>query len=174
MTGWSIERMDGDAGLALIPALAEILVDCVEGGASVSFLAPLALPKAAAFWHGVVESAARGQLALMIARDPQGTVQGTVQLVLSQPENQPHRADVAKLLVHRRVRRVGAGELLMREVERVALAEGKSLLVLDTASADAERLYRRLGWNFCGVIPGYALNPDRTSCDTTVYWKSLT
>ena len=110
----------------------------------------------------------------MIARNPQGPVQGKVQLILSQPENQPHRADVAKLLVHRRVRRLGAGELLMREVERVALAEGKSLLVLDTASADAERLYRRLGWNFCGVIPGYGLNPDRTSCDTTVYWKSLT
>jgi ribosomal protein S18 acetylase RimI-like enzyme len=174
MTGWTIERLDEESGRAVIPALAETLVDCVEGGASVSFLAPLSLAKAAEFWRGVVESAARGERALLIARDPGGAARGTVQLILSQPENQPHRADIAKLLVHRRFRRAGAGERLMREVERVARAEGKTLLVLDTASAEAERLYGRLGWNLCGVIPAYALNPDRTLCDTRVYWKSLT
>jgi len=173
MNSWSIERVVEESAAAAIPALAEILVDCVEGGASVSFLAPLSLERAEAYWRGVVESADRGERALLVARDRGGAVWGTVQLVTSLPENQPHRADVAKLLVHRRARKTGAGELLMREVERVALSERKTLLVLDTASADAERLYDRLGWTVCGVIPNYALNPDRSFCDTTVYWKSL-
>lgn len=173
MSRWHIERLGEEAGVAAIPALAEILVDCVEGGASVGFLAPLTLKRAGEFWRRVMESVMRGERTVLAARSPDGAIQGTVQMIVSPMENQPHRADIAKLLVHRRVRRLGAGEVLMREVERLALAEGRTLLVLDTATPDAERLYRRLGWSCCGTIPGYALNPDGTPCDTTVYWKAL-
>ena len=171
--GWTVERLDGKATTDAIPALAGILIDAVESGASVSFLAPLSLERAVSFWEGVAAGVTHGERALLAARDGGGAVSGTVQLILAQPENQPHRADVAKLLVHRRARRAGVGELLMREVERVAQAGGKTLLVLDTASDDAVRLYERLGWNLVGAIPNYALNPDRSSCDTYVYWKAL-
>lgn len=173
MNGWTIERLDGAGAIAAIPALAEVLVDCVDGGASVSFLAPLSHHRACEFWRGVAEGVSRGERALLAARDGEGAIQGTVHLVLAQPENQPHRADVTKLLVHRRARRNGVGELLMREIERVAAEKGKSLLVLDTASGEAVRLYERLGWNRVGIIPNYALNPDRSFCDTVVYWKAV-
>ena len=171
-SGIRIERLDGPAARLAIPALAEILCDCVEGGASVSFLAPLSHNRAAAFWAKVADAVAAGDTALLIARDAAG-IQGTVQVLLSLPENQPHRGEIAKLLVHRRVRRRGVAEALMRGAEREAIAEGKSLLTLDTASADAKRVYERLNWNVCGTIPDFALNPDRTLCDTTVYWKRI-
>lgn len=167
-----IERLGGPGAQAAIGALAEILCDCVDGGASVSFLAPLDRDRADAFWKNVAIAVARGETALLIARDAEG-IHGTVQLVLSLPENQPHRAEIAKLLVHRRARRRGIAEALMLAAEREARAERKLLLTLDTASADAERLYQRLGWNRCGVIPEFALNPDGTPCDTVVYWKRV-
>jgi GNAT superfamily N-acetyltransferase len=154
-------------------ALAELLIDCVEGGASVSFMHPLAPERALAFWHGVAEGVARGERALLVAEDADG-IAGTVQLVLAQPENQPHRADLAKMLVHRRARRLGLGEALMRAAEAVALDCGKTLLVLDTVDgSDAERLYRRLGWQSCGVIPGYALWPQGGLCATHVFYRPL-
>lgn len=153
-------------------ALAELLVDCVEGGASVSFMHPLSMPKALAFWARVAEEVASGARALLVAEDGSGTV-GTVQLVLEQPENQPHRADVSKMLVHRRARRRGIGAALMRAAERLARESGKSLLVLDTASGDAERLYARLGWQLCGAIPGYALLPQGGRCATSYYYRTL-
>ena len=174
MSGWTIARIDARAAREALADLVEILVDCVEGGASVSFLAPLSGEKATAFWEGVAAGVERGERALVVARGPDGAIDGTVHLVLAQPENQPHRADVTKLLVRRRARRSGVGELLMREIERVALAEGKTVLVLDTASDDARRLYERLGWTLVGPIPNYALNPDGTLCDTWIYWKALT
>lgn len=155
-----------------LQALAELLIDCVDGGASVSFMHPLPMDKALAFWRGVADSAARGERALLVAEDAAGIV-GTVQVVLDQPENQPHRADVAKMLVHRRVRRQGLGEALMQAAEQVGRECGKTLLVLDTASDDAERLYARLGWQRCGVIPGYALFPNGEPCDTTYFYRSL-
>lgn len=155
-----------------IRGLARVLVDCVEGGASVSFMLPLTPAKAEAFWRHVAEDVDRGARALFVAEDAEGIV-GTVQLVLDQPENQPHRADVSKMLVARRARRLGLGAALMRAAETEARALGKRLLVLDTASADAERLYRRLGWECCGVIPGYALNPDGSPCDTTYFYRRL-
>jgi GNAT superfamily N-acetyltransferase len=99
---------------------------------------------------------------------------GTVQVVLALPPNQPHRAEIAKLLVHRSARRRGLAQLLMERAEAEARAEGRTLLVLDTVTGDsAERLYERLGWNKVGVIPGYALYPDGRPCDTTVFWKAL-
>ena len=153
-------------------ALAELLIDCVEGGASVSFMHPLDLPKALDFWARVAADAARGARALLVAEDERGIV-ATVQLVLEQPENQPHRADVSKMLVHRRARRKGLGAALMRAAEQLGRACGKSLLVLDTASGDAERLYARLGWQLCGVIPGYALLPQGGLCATRYFYRTL-
>jgi GNAT superfamily N-acetyltransferase len=152
--------------------LADLLIDCVDGGASVSFMHPLTRERALAFWHRVGAGAARGERVLLVAADGHGIV-GTVQVILDQAENQPHRADVAKMLVHRRARRRGWGEVLMRAAEREARAAGKSLLVLDTASADAERLYARLGWQRCGVIPGYALLPHGGLCDTVYFYRQL-
>lgn len=158
---------------AQVQALADLLIDVVEGGASVSFMLPLSKQKARAFWQRVAEGVARGERALLIAEDAQGLV-GTVQLVLDQPENQPHRADLAKMLVHRRTRRQGLGAALMREAEQLARECGKSLLVLDTVTgSDGERLYARLGWQRCGVIPGYALWPKGGLCATTYFYREL-
>jgi GNAT superfamily N-acetyltransferase len=157
---------------AQVQGLAELLIDAVEGGASVSFMHPLSMAKALDFWRQVAAGVARGERALLLAEDAGGTV-GTVQLVFGQPENQPHRADLSKMLVHRRARRRGLGAALLREAESVARECGKSLLVLDTASGDAERLYARLGWQRCGVIPGYALLPRGGLCDTTYFYRAL-
>lgn len=153
-------------------ALADLLTDCVDGGASVSFMAPLTLAKALDFWRGVAEGVARGERVLLVAEDSVGTV-GSVQLILAQPENQPHRADVAKMLVHRRARRQGLGAALMQAAEQAAREAGKTLLVLDTASEEAERLYARQGWQRVGVIPGYALLPTGEPCDTAYFYKVL-
>lgn len=157
---------------AELDGLASVLVDCVEGGASVSFMKPLSHARAQAFWRGAMESLAAGERALWIAEDSAG-VCGTVQVVWAQNENQPHRADLTKLLVHRRARRRGVATALLRAAEQTALAHGKSLLVLDTASAEAERVYERGGWTRVGVIPGYALLPQGGLCDTAVYFRKL-
>lgn len=153
-------------------ALAELLIDCVEGGASVSFMHPLPMSKALSFWRDVVQGVVRGERALLVAEDASGIV-GGVQLVLAQPENQPHRADLSKMLVMRRARRRGLGALLLAAAEQVALDCGKTLLVLDTAGADAERLYARLGWQRCGTVPGYALLPHGGLCATTYFYREL-
>jgi GNAT superfamily N-acetyltransferase len=153
-------------------SLAELLIDCVAGGASVSFMAPLSLQKALDFWRGVAGGVARGERVLLVAEDDAG-ITGTVQVILAQPENQPHRADVAKMLVHRRARRQGIGAALMQAAERAAREAGKTLLVLDTAGAEAERLYTRQGWQRVGVIPGYALLPTGEPCDTAYFYKVL-
>jgi GNAT superfamily N-acetyltransferase len=157
---------------AQLQALSDVLIDCVEGGASVSFMLPITADRAQAFWRHVAEGVARGERALLVAEDAEGIV-GTVQLVLAQPENQPHRAEVSKMLVHRRARRQGIGELLMRAVEALARERGKTLLVLDTSSADAERLYARTGWTQVGSIPGFALLPQGEPCATTFFYREL-
>ncbi len=160
----------------LAAALAEVLIDCVEGGASVSFMRPLPHQRALVFWQGVMDSARRGERIVLVAEDADSdAVVGTVQLLLAMPDNQPHRADVAKMLVHRRARRRGLGAALMQAAEAAARAAGKTLLVLDTVTGgDAERLYSRLGWQRVGVIPGYALWPGGGLCDTTYFYKALT
>jgi GNAT superfamily N-acetyltransferase len=158
---------DGELG-----ALARLLMDCVEGGASVSFMSPLSFDKASAFWRRVAEATARDERAVLIAEDS-GDIVGTVQLILALPENQQHRADLSKMLVHRRARRRGVAEAMVRAAEELAREMGKSLLVLDTASADAERLYTRLGWVRVGVVPDYALLPDGGFCDTTFFYRRL-
>ena len=156
-----------------IGELAEVLIDCVEGGASVSFMLPLSRQKAGDYWRGVAESAGRGERVVLGALDAAGAIVGTVQLILNLPENQPHRADLAKMLVHRGARRQGVGAALLAAAEECAREQGRSLLVLDTASADAERLYERQGWLRVGVVPGFALYPDGRPCATTFFFKSL-
>ena len=106
---------------AQVDQLAQVLVDCVEGGASVSFMLPLSRERALAFWQRVAEGVHAGSRALLVAEDAQG-ICGTVQLILDQPENQPHRADLAKMLVHRRVRRQGVARALLKEAEAMARA----------------------------------------------------
>jgi GNAT superfamily N-acetyltransferase len=156
-----------------IQGLCDVLIDCVEGGASVSFMLPISRAKAEAYWRSTSASAARGERVVLSAEDAAGTILGTIQVVLDQPENQPHRGDIAKMLVSRRARRQGVGAALLAAAERAAQSAGKTLLVLDTASGDAERLYRRQGWQPCGQIPNYALWPDGTPCETTIFFKAL-
>lgn len=154
--------------------LANVLLDCVEGGASVGFMEPLPRDKALAFWRGVISGVARGERVLLVAQTSAGQVVGTVQVVLSQPDNQPHRADIAKMLVHRSARRCGIAQQLMAAVDAAAREEGKTLLVLDTLTGgDAERLYDRAGWQRVGVVPKYALMPGGEFCATTFFYKQL-
>jgi GNAT superfamily N-acetyltransferase len=129
-----------------ISGLAELLIDCVDGGASVSFMHPLPIAKAVEFWRHAAGAVARSERALLVAEDARGIV-GTVQLLLAQPQNQPHRADVSKMLVHRRARRQGVGTDLMRAAETLARE--------------------------CGVIPGYALWPRGGLCDTTYFYREI-
>lgn len=169
----AIRVLSGPEAEARIGALADLLDDCVEGGASVSFMAPLGRETAEAFWREVAREVATSRRALLVVEDATGEVQGTVQLVLAQPENQPHRADLAKMLVRRSARRRGIGAALMRAAEEAAREAGKTLLVLDTASPDAERLYGRAGWIRVGTVPGYALLPQGGLCDTAFYYRQL-
>ena len=156
-----------------VDALSGVLIDCVEGGASVSFMWPMTRDKAEAFWRAAAASVALGERILLVA-ELEGEIVGTVQVIWAQPENQPHRADVAKMLVHRRARRHGVGVALLAAAESAALDAGKTLLVLDTVTGtDAYRLYSRQGWQRCGEIPDYALWPDGRLCPTTVFYKSL-
>jgi GNAT superfamily N-acetyltransferase len=131
------------------------------------------LAKASEFWRGVAASMARGERALVIAEDGDGVIIGTAQAVWAAEENQPHRADVAKMLVHRRARKLGVGAAVLEAAEAAARDSGKTLLVLDTASDAAERLYERRGWKRVGAIPDYALLPDGAPCDTVIYYKRL-
>jgi len=156
-----------------IRGLSDVLIDCVEGGASVSFMLPMTRGKALAYWRDVAASATRCERIVLAAYDGTRNIVGTVQVVFAQPENQLHRADIAKMLVHRRGRRRGVGAALLIAAERHALRSGKTVLVLDTASDDAERLYVRQGWRLCGRIPDYAFMPDGAPCATAVYYKSL-
>jgi GNAT superfamily N-acetyltransferase len=170
---WSPRRLHA-VDDAQIDALAGVLIDCVEGGASVSFMRPLSHERALAFWQRVAEDVRAGKRALIVAEDDAG-ICGTVQLVLDLPENQPHRADLVKMLVHHRARRKGLATSLMRAIESTALECGRSLLVLDAVTGgDAERLYARLGWQRVGVIPRFALMPDGAPCATTYFYKDLT
>jgi GNAT superfamily N-acetyltransferase len=168
-----IRRLQGPDDREL-KQLTDVLIDCVEGGASVNFMLPLARDKAEAFWSATFAGVARGERQLLVAEDAAGTIVGTVQIILAQAENQPHRGDLAKMLVHRRARRRGVGAALLAAAESAARDAGKTLLVLDTASGEAERLYARLGWRRCGVIPGYALLPQGGLCDTTIFYRALT
>src|SRR5450432_4464321 len=165
-------RIAGDEP-SLAAALADVLRDCVEGGASVGFMQPLVRDKALAFWAGVLDGVRRGERVLLVAEDNSGRVVGTVQVALGLPENQPHRGEITKLLVHRVARGRGVGAALMQAAENAARRAGRTLLVLDTASGAAERLYARLDWQRVGVVPGYAMWPCGGLCATTFFYKTL-
>jgi GNAT superfamily N-acetyltransferase len=168
-----IRRLTAAEGRQCVAALAGVLLDCVQGGASVSFMASLTKAEAEAFFEKVLDGVQRGERILLAAFIDSQLV-GTVQIILATPPNQPHRADVAKLLVLRSARKQGVGARLMESVDAASRQAGKTLLVLDTVTGDpAERLYLRLGWNKVGVIPNYALYPDGRFCDTTVFWKQV-
>jgi GNAT superfamily N-acetyltransferase len=170
--GWTLRRVrtltDAD-----VEQLTDVLIDCVEGGASVSFMLPLTRDRARTFWRRVAREITEGQRLVIVGEDDEG-ICGTVQLIFDMPENQPHRADLAKMLVHRRARRQGLGAALVRAAEGAARSCGKTLLVLDAVTdGDAARLYERLGWQRAGVIPRYALYPHGGFCDTTYYYRDL-
>lgn len=169
-----IQRLDAQAAARQVEALADVLIDCVEGGASVGFMWPLPREKALAFWRKVADGVAAGERVLMVAHDAAGHIVGTVQLLLAMPDNQPHRADVAKMLVHRRARRQGVARQLLAALDAQARAERRSVLVLDTVTGGAaERLYESAGWQRVGVVPRYALMPDGAYCGTTFFHKQL-
>jgi GNAT superfamily N-acetyltransferase len=156
-----------------LDALAAVLADCVAGGASVGYMEPFSHAEARAVYEDYVGDAEQGRR-IILGAFLNGDLVGTAQLVLAVPPNQPHRAEVARVLVHRSARRRGFAQRLMEQLEQEARAEGKSLLVLDAVTGgDAARLYERIGWNTVGVIPGYALYPDGRVCDTTVFWKRV-
>lgn len=168
-----VRRLDADEARAHLDGLAAVLHDCVEGGASVGYLAPFSAEDARAAFDGFVTEVEQGRRMLLVAVDD-GELVGTVQVVLALPPNQPHRGEITKLLVRRSARGRGIAERLMERAEDEARAEGKTLLVLDAVTGDAaERLYDRLGWTRVGVIPSFALYPDGRPCSTTYFWKAL-
>lgn len=170
----TIRRLDAAQAADYIEGLADVLSDCVEGGASVGFMLPLHRTRALVFWQGVAGAVARGERLLLVAEDGDARLLGTVQLVLAQPDNQPHRADVAKMLVRRAARRRGVAAQLLAAAEAAARQQRKRVLVLDTVSGgDAERLYERAGWQRVGAVPNYALMPDGALCATTFFHKQL-
>jgi GNAT superfamily N-acetyltransferase len=164
--------LDAAEAAASVAELAEVLSDCVNGGASVNFMLPYGPDDAARFFDKVAGQVAHGDVVLVAAKID-GRIVGTVQLGLDTPPNQPHRGEVKKMLVHRDARNKGVGEALMRRVEQIAKEMGRTLLVLDTASDAAERLYARCGWQRLGVIPDYALWPQGGFCDAVIFWKKL-
>ena len=169
-----IRELDGTEALARVAELAEVLRDCVEGGASVGFMLPLAEGRPEAFWQRVAAGVAASERHLFVAEDEAGRICGTLSLVIDMPDNQPHRADVSKMLVHRRMRRQGVAERLLRALEARAREVGKTTLVLDTVTgSEASRVYERLGWQRAGDIPNYALMPDGAFCSTTYYFRML-
>jgi acetyltransferase len=167
-----IERLHPPVSQADCRALAELLVDAVESGAAVSFLAPLTLERAVAWWHSTL-STADARAIFVVARDDDGIV-GTVQLHPAWAPNQPHRGEIAKLLVHRRSRRAGVGTHLMLAIEDAARQAGFGLLTLDAKRGEAaEQLYRRLGWVHAGTIPRFAFDSDGTPHDAVIFYKEL-
>ncbi len=172
--GFAVRQVEPPALRDAADGLAALLLDCVEGGASIGYLYGLDHARARRFWLGVAAAAESDGRAVFVAtRDSDGLVAGTVQMIPVPHKNQPHRAEIAKMLVHRAARRRGLGAALMRAAEAAALNAGRTLLTLDTASDDAERLYSALGWTKAGTIPGYALMPDGSLCATSVYYTRL-
>jgi ribosomal protein S18 acetylase RimI-like enzyme len=173
MAQLDVRRLHAGEVRAYLDGLAGVLEDCVAGGASISYLAPFTLDDARIAFEGFADDVGRGGR-LLLAAFLDGELVGTVQVVFAWQPNQPHRAEIAKLLVHRDARRRGVAEALMVRAEEEARNEGRTLLVLDTVTGDpAERLYERLGWTKMGVIPDYALYPDGRLCDTTFFYKTL-
>jgi len=170
---FEIRRMEGAEVRRRIEEFGGILVDCVEGGAGVSFMLPFSQADASAFWLSVADDCDAGKR-IVIAALMNSVAVGTVQLLPVQIPNQPHRAEVAKLLVHRRARGRGIAKALMTRVEAEAKALKRSLLTFDTTTGDAaEQLYLSLGYVRAGIIPHYAYMPDGRLIDTSVFYKLI-
>jgi GNAT superfamily N-acetyltransferase len=168
-----IRQLTAEEARRYVGALAGVLLDCVEGGASVSFMASLSTAGAESFFEKVVEGVEHGDRILLAAFIDSKLV-GTVQVLTAMPPNQPHRAEIAKMLVLRSARGQGIGSGLMKRAEEASRLAGKSLLVLDTTTGDvAEKMYLRLGWTRVGVIPNYAFFPDGTPGATTIFYKQI-
>jgi GNAT superfamily N-acetyltransferase len=168
-----VKRLTAQEARSALDELAGVLVDTVDGGDSVSFMAGFGMDDARAFYESLLPELERGTRVLLAAY-VDGELVGTVQLVHAWPPNSQHRADVAKLLVHRRARGRGVGRTLMERLEQEARADGKTLLILDTVTGRAaDRLYERLGWTRLGTVPDYARDPDGSFCDTTFFYKHL-
>jgi GNAT superfamily N-acetyltransferase len=173
VSGIVVRIVDAPEAARRIEEFVEVLMDAVVGGGSISFMDTISADEARGFWRGVFSDVESGGRILIVA-ETNGRIDGTVQTVFADKPNQPHRGDVAKMLVHRRARRLGLGAALMQAAEAAAREAGKTLLVLDTVTGgDAERLYARLGWQRCGEIPGYALFPRGGLCSTTVFYRVL-
>lgn len=171
----TIEELDAAAAARELPVLADILCACVEGGASVNFVLPFTQQDSEAWWRrAVLPALEAGERRLLVARVG-GRILGTVQLAFAPQPNQPHRAEVTKLLVHPEGRRMGLGRALMTRLEEIARAEGRRLLILDTvAGSPAQRLYESLGWTLLGVVPRFALSTDRTTLEgSAFFWKEV-
>ncbi|MFN3688840.1 N-acetyltransferase family protein [Salinarimonas sp.] len=168
-----VRSLSGEEVAARAEALGAILLDCIAGGASIGFMAGTSREAARRFFEEAGAAVARGERVLLVAEAPDGTPMGTVQVGFAPQDNQPHRGDLFKMLVARRYRRAGIGAALMAAAEAAALAAGRDLLVLDTGTPEAARLYERAGWRRVGMVPRYALNPDGSVCDTTFYYKDL-
>ena len=167
-----VRQIEGASFAAHVPALAEILVDAVDGGASVGFVWPFTVADARTWWSTLEPEIAAGRIVLLGAFQD-GALVGTVQLRLAAYPNARHRAEVAKLLVHRRARGQGVARALMARIEDDARALGRTLLLLDTLTgSDAEQLYRALGYQCTGVIPGHAALPDGRLMSTTLFWRA--
>jgi GNAT superfamily N-acetyltransferase len=173
MSAFAIRRLEAAETIARIDELADILLDCVAGGASVSFMADMTLEEATAFWRRMADGVAAGTRILIVA-EIEGRLVGTVQVVASGIPNQPHRSDLAKMLVRRDARGLGVGAAMLAEAEALSRAAGWWLIVLDTVVDSAgDRLYARGGWRPVGIIPDYALYPDGRLCGTRYYYKNL-
>ena len=170
----AIEALSAESARALEPALAALLKDSVDGGASVGFLPPLDTEEAGRYWQGVLAAIERGSRLLWVARDPDGAITGTIQLDLETRPNGTHRAEVMKLMVHSASRRRGIGRALMLAAEEEARRRGRTTLVLDTRHGDpSEALYRSLGWERAGVIPRYARSADGALDPSAFYYRLL-
>lgn len=173
MSDVTIRRLEADEAETRIAELATIVLDCVAGGASVSFMADMTRGEALTFWSKVIDGVLSGQRILLVAESG-GLLIGTVQVVASGVPNQPHRSDLSKMLVHRSARGKGVGAALLKAAEDASREAGWWLMVLDTVSgSDGDRLYQRGGWTPVGIIPNYALWPDSTLCPTTYFYKDL-
>lgn len=169
----TIRILDATAARAAIPDLCEVLSDCINGGASLGFMLPFAPQDAVAYWQGIADEVEKGGIILGVA-EVDGRVVGTVQIGLASKPNQPHRGDLMKLLVHRSARGLGLSRRLMDAVEAQAARQGRTLLVLDTATgSEAEAIYPRFGWERVGSIPDYAMWPQGGLCGTTLFYKRI-
>jgi GNAT superfamily N-acetyltransferase len=170
----SIQRLVGNLSELDIDQLALVLIDCVKQGASVSFMSPLSFAHARNFWERVAIDVAASKHVLMVARNNKQTIVGTAQAIFDLPDNQPHRADVAKMLVHSQYRRRGIAQALLVELEQHCLHAGKTTLVLDTdTNGKAYPMYKKLGWILVGDIPNFALMPDGAPCSTSFFYRDL-